>query len=107
MELGETEYYSNNLVEAVCWWIQSVLSQKSIGMTDRASYNSFLYLAYVCKRLDLSHIELELLKEVDSRANGQIRLTNIETNNIYSLVDQEEKSEFLHKALLALYDRLY
>ena len=107
MELGETEYYSNNLLEAVRWWIQSILSQKSIGMTDRASYNSFLYLAYICKRLDLSHIELELLKEVDSRAYGQIRLTDIEANNIYSLVDQEEKSEFIRKALSALYDRLY
>jgi hypothetical protein len=107
MELGETEYYSNNILEAVRWWIQSILSQKSIGMTDRASYNSFLYLAYICKRLDISHIELELLKEVDSRAYGQIRLTDIEANNIYSLVDQEDKSDLIRKALSALYDRFY
>ena len=95
-ELGNIEYQRNHLLDAVHWWIQSILSQKSIGQHDNR--NPFLYLSYICGRLDLNDIRSEL----GIYAAG-ISLTPQAANEVYHRVDNETKIEYIRQALLELH----
>jgi hypothetical protein len=95
-ELGNIEYQRNHLLDAVHWWIQSILSQKSIGQHDNR--NPFLYLSYICGRLDLNDIRSEL-----STYAAGFTLTPQAANEVYHRVDNETKIEYIRQALLELH----
>lgn len=98
--LGRTELKAQRLTEAVRWWIQSVLSQTTIG--DHGDYEPFLYLAYVSQFFGLSQVALLLFQKVD--AIRQIRLVESAQQDLYKLVSSQG-TESMRRALIELNNR--
>lgn len=100
--LGKTELEARRLPEAVRWWIQSVLSQISIG--EYINHNPFLYLAYVSQFVGLDHVASLLFQKVDVIPHGGTRLTRNAQLDIYKLVNSQ-RTVSMSRALMELYNR--
>jgi len=100
--LGETELEARRLPEAVRWWIQSVLSQISIG--EYINHNPFLYLAYVSQFFGLNQVALLLFQKVDVIPSGGTRLVRTAQLDLYKLVNSQG-TESMRRALIELHNR--
>ena len=101
-DMGETEWQSGNINEAVYWWSQALhcLSANPID------YNAYLLLSYVAKGLGLTDFERVLLARVDSLKGGQVRLDPAMAGRLSTLV-KNKKTEAMQKTLKELQSKYF
>lgn len=73
-QLGEIEWKSGNIKEAVYWWAQGLHCQESLKGYGGAE-GAYLYLHYVADALGLSRCASAFLLRVDQVRPGGVRLT--------------------------------
>lgn len=96
-DMGETEWQSGNINEAVYWWSQALHCLSS----NPIDYNAYLLLSYVAKGTGLTDFERVLLARVDSLKGGQVRLDPTTAGRLSTLV-KNKKTEAMQKTLKEL-----
>jgi tetratricopeptide (TPR) repeat protein len=106
-KLGDIEFKSENLPEAVKWWIKSVIIQVCTNNLD--NYSSFLNLSYIAEQFELMDTTSKLRQFVDAIEVGQIRLNSKASNEIYAITraqgtkSMRQAIDILNKEYLSTY----
>jgi tetratricopeptide (TPR) repeat protein len=101
--MGDTEWETGNLPEAVKWWIKNIVIQVSVHNLD--DYVSFLHLSYVAEQLGLPVASSRLRQYVDRIRYGEIRLNPDAANKLYTGT-RRQGTESMKRAI-DLLDREY
>lgn len=99
VNLGETEWQSGNIHEAVYWWSQACNFAS-------ADYNLYLLLSYVAGGVGLMDFQRILLERVDSLQGGQVRLNSSTGLRLVNLVETQ-RTESLRIVLQELRTRYF
>ncbi|MGH2740051.1 MAG: hypothetical protein ACRDH6_06190, partial [Actinomycetota bacterium] len=103
-KLGEVEWRSGNLAEAVYWWAQGIHCQETLPNRG-GDVGSYLYLHYVAEGMDLGDLAAALARHVDAIRAGQIRLEPTTAAELKALAASQGTSEILE--VLALLRERY
>jgi hypothetical protein len=99
--MGEVEWKSQNIREALFWWAQDIHCQDAVKDYEESP---FLYLHYVAHGLDLPNIGASFISRVDQIRPGGIRLNPAPAANLRDLT-RSQKTPGMPSILLALVDR--
>ena len=95
--MGEVEWKSGSLAEAVYWWIQGLICQQTRqGFGEEVG--AYLYLYHVAETLDLSTLATQLRERVDFIRPGKIRLSPAAADNLATLARTSDTTQ-IKKAL--------
>ncbi len=95
--MGEVEWKSGALSEAVYWWIQGLICQQTRQRFGE-EVGAYLYLSYVADTLGLLPLAEQLCHRVDFIRPWQIRLSPDAASNLAGLVRRSDTSQ-IRKAL--------
>lgn len=101
--LGEAEWRSGNLKEAVYWWAQALHCQQTLEHFG-GDVDAYLYLYYVAEVAGLMDVASAFISRVDRIREGQIRLEPATADDLQS-VAVRGKTPGVEAVLVALRDR--
>jgi len=102
--MGEVEWKSGSLAEAVYWWIQGLICQQTRrGFGEEVG--AYLYLYHIADALGLSTLARQLCERVDFIRPGKIRLSSEAISSLTGLVGASDTAQI--RKVLQMVEKKY